>query len=76
MNHREALYKSADQSFLEKSKPYDDEHGWTRTEGGLLEPVSSWGAALPNSLVDLMDTGDIDEEEEEEEEEETEDGRI
>ena len=41
----------------------------------MLEPAWSCGAALPNSLVNLMDTGDR-EEEEEEEGEENEDGRV
>ena len=35
----------------------------------MLEPVWSCGPVLPNSLVDLLDTGDRDEEEEEEENE-------
>ena len=34
----------------------------------MLGPVWSCGAALPNSLVDFLDTGDRDDEEEEEEE--------
>ena len=34
----------------------------------MLEPVWSCGAALPNSLVDLLDTGESEEEEEEEDE--------
>ena len=38
----------------------------------MLEPVWSCGPALPNSLVDLLDTGDSEVEEEEEEEEERE----
>ena len=41
----------------------------------MLEPVWSCGAALPNSLGNLMDTGDR-EEEKEEEKEENEDGRV
>ena len=40
----------------------------------MLEPVWSCGAALPNSLVNLPDTGDR--EEEKEEAEENEDGRV
>ena len=40
----------------------------------MLEPVWSCGAALPNSLIDLQDTGDREEEEEEEEEIEAETG--
>ena len=36
---------------------YDDGQGWIRTEDGVLEPVWSCGAALPNSLVDFLDTG-------------------
>ena len=49
-----------------------DEHGWIRTEDGLLEPAWHCGPVLPNSLIDLLDTGDseeVDEEEEEAEEE-------
>ena len=73
LKHRVALYKHADESILEKSKPYDYGQGWIRTEDGELEPVWSCGAALPNSPVDLLDTGDR---EEEEEEEENRDGRV
>ena len=69
LNHSVALYKHADESILEKSKPYDDGHVWIRTEDGYLEPVWSCGAALPNSPVDLLDIGDREEEEEEDENE-------
>ena len=34
----------------------------------MLEPVWSCGPVLPNSLVDLLEAGDLEEEEEEEEE--------
>ena len=40
----------------------------------MLEPVWSCGAALPNSLVDLLDTGDH--KDVDEEEEEIEEGRV
>ena len=40
----------------------------------MLELMWSCGAALPNSLVDLLDTGDR--EDDEEEEEEIEEGRV
>ena len=74
LNHRVALYKRSDESILEKSKPYDDDgQGWIRTENGVMEPVWSCDAALPNSLVNLLGIGDR---EEEEEEEENEDGRV
>ena len=53
---------------MEKPNPYDDGQGWIKTEDGVLETVWSCDAALPNSLVDLMDTGDREEEEEEEDE--------
>ena len=72
LNHRVALYKHADESILEQSKPYDDGQGWIRTEDGEVEPVWSCGAALPNSPVDLLDIGDH----EEEEEDENQDGRV
>jgi len=74
VNHRVALYKRADESILEKPNPYDDGQGWIKTEDGVLETVWSCDAALPNSLVDLLDTGDR--EEEEEEEDENEEGRL
>ena len=45
---------------------------WIRTEDGVWEPVWSCDAALPNSLVDLLDTGDREDEEEEENKE----GRV
>ena len=64
-NHRVASYKRANESILEKTKPYDDGQGCIRTEDGLLEPVWSCGSVLPNSLVDLLDTGDGEEEDEE-----------
>ena len=70
MNHRVVLYKHADESILEKPNAYDDGQWWIRTEDGVLEPVWSCDAALPNSLVELQDTGDREEEEEEEEENE------
>ena len=54
---------------------HDDGQGWIRTKDGVLEAVWSCGTALPNSLVNLMDTGDR-EEEKEEEKEENEDGRV
>ena len=76
LNHHVALYKHADLAILAKSKPYDDGQRWIMTEDGVLELVWSCGAALPNSLVNLMETGDREEEKEEEEEEENEDGRF
>ena len=42
------------------------------TEDGLLEPVWHCGPILPNSLIDLLDTGDSEEQNEEEEEAEEE----
>ena len=66
LNHRVALYKGADESILEKAKPYDDGQGWIRIEDGVVEPVWSCSAALPNSLVDFLHTGHREEEEEEE----------
>ena len=75
VNNRVALYNHADESILEKTNHYDDGQGWIRTEDVALEPVLSCGAAVPNSLVDLLDIGDC-EEEEVEEEEETEEGRF
>ena len=52
---------------LKNRKPYDDDQGWIRVDDGVLEPVCSCGPVLPNSLVDILDTGDREEEEEEEE---------
>ena len=74
MNQRIALFNRADESILEKPNPYDDGQGWIRTEDGVLEPVWSCDAALPNLVVELLDTGDR--EEEEEGEEENEEGRV
>ncbi|KAK2164989.1 hypothetical protein NP493_1387g00044 [Ridgeia piscesae] len=73
LNHCVALYKHSDESILEQPNPYDDGQGWVRTEDGVLELVWSCGAALQNSLVDLLDTGDREEEEQEAENEE---GRV
>ena len=62
LNHHVALYKHVVEAILAKFKPYDDGQGWIRTEDGVLETVWSrggvvlrWCAALPNSLVKLMD---------------------
>ena len=74
VNHRVALYKRADESILGKPNPYDDGQRWIKTEDGVLELVWSCDAALPNSPVDLQDTGDR--EEEEEDEDENEEGRV
>ena len=63
LNHCAALYKCVDESISEKSKPCDDRQVRIKTDG-VLEPVWSCGAALPTSLVDLLDTGDREEEEE------------
>jgi len=60
------LYNRADEPILEKPKPYDDEQGWIRTDDLVLEPVWSCDPVLPNSLVDLLDTGDHEVEEEDE----------
>ena len=62
LNHRVALYKRADESILERPNPYDAGQGGIRTEDGALEPMWSCGAALPNSLVNLLDIGDREEE--------------
>ena len=61
VNHRVALYKRANTFILETPKHYDDEQGWINTEDGLLEPVWHCSPVLPNSLVDLLDTGDREE---------------
>ena len=74
MNNHIALYKRADEIIVEKPKPTDDGQGWIKTEDGVLEPVWFCSPALPNSLVDLMDTGGR--EEEEGEEKENEEGRV
>ncbi|XP_046336920.2 uncharacterized protein LOC124118725 [Haliotis rufescens] len=58
VNHRVALYKRADQPFVEKPKPYEEQQGWMRTDQGVLEPMWSNGPVLPTSLVDLLDAGD------------------
>ncbi|KAK2181867.1 hypothetical protein NP493_378g02042 [Ridgeia piscesae] len=69
LKHHVALYKLADEAILAKLKPYDDGQGWIRTDDGVLEPVWSCGAALPNSLINLLYTGDREEKKEEEENE-------
>ena len=74
VNHRVALYKRADEFILEKPNPYDDSQGWIRTEDGVLEPLWTCSAALPNSLVVFWDNGDRDDEEDEEES--IEEGRV
>ncbi len=67
VNHRVALYKQADEPILCTPKPYEDGQGWMGTDEGVLEPVWSCGHILPTSLVDLLDTVDLEEEEEEDE---------
>jgi len=52
---------------VEKPNPYDNGQGWTRTAEGVLEPLWSYGAVLPDSLVDLLDTDDTDDDESEDE---------
>ncbi|KAK2189621.1 hypothetical protein NP493_101g08000 [Ridgeia piscesae] len=54
LNHHVALNKRADESILGKF----DGQGWIRTEDRVLESVWSCGPVLPNSLVNLLDTGD------------------
>ena len=72
VNYRVALYKHADRCIVEKPNPYDAEQGWMLTEGGGLEPIWSYGEALPTSLVDLLETSDLDSGDEEEAETEDE----
>ena len=57
VNQRVALNTRADESMMAK---VDKDECWNR--------VWSCGSVLPNSLVDLLHTGDREEEEEEEEE--------
>ena len=58
--HRVALYKRADQAILQKPKPYDDEHGWEKTQ---KECWNRCSPVLPMSLVDILHTIDHEEEE-------------
>lgn len=67
VNHRAALYKRAHEPIVEKPKAYDEGQGWMKTAEGVLEPLWSYGAVLPNSLVDLLDTDDTEGDEPEEE---------
>ena len=67
VNHRTALYKRAHVPIVEKPKPYDEGQGWVRTTEGILEPLWSYGAVLPDSLVDLLDTNDTEDDESEDE---------
>ena len=62
-NGRVALYKRADESIMKKQKSYNDGQ---RTDDGIVEPVWSCAPVLPNSLVDILDTGDDEEKDEEE----------
>ena len=75
LNHHVALYKHADEAIPAQLEPYDDGQGWIRTDDGVVEPVWSCGAALPNTLVNLLYTG-VRDEEKEEEEEENEDAQV
>ena len=65
VNHRVVLFTRADESSWKNQS-----QGWIRIEDGVLERVWFRDSGLPNSLVDLLDTGDREEEEEEEEENE------
>ena len=47
-----------------------------RTEKGVLEPVWSNGSVLPTSLVDLLNTDDLEDDDETEEEDEETDGET
>jgi len=55
VNHRLGIYKRADQVIVDLPKPYDDCQGWEKTDGGILDPVWSYGPVLPPSLVDLLE---------------------
>ena len=64
VNHHVALYKWADEHFLERPKTYDNGQGWIRTDNAVLEPVWSCGPVLTNSLVDLPDNCEEEEKDE------------
>ena len=59
VNHRVACYKRAHEPIVERPKPYDREQGWARNVNGTIEPVWSSGPILPTSLVDLLESGDV-----------------
>ena len=67
VNHRVALYKRANQPIIERPAPYDDKQGWMLSDG-FLTPIWSYGPVLPTSMVDLLNTIDMDDEDDEEEE--------
>ena len=71
VNYRVASYKRAAEPIFWRPKPYDEGQGWQKTEGGIVEPISSCGPILPQSLIDLLAAGangdgDGDEREEDE----------
>ena len=67
VNHRVACYKRAAEPIFERPKPYDEGQGWLKTEEGVLEPVWSVGPVLPPSLLDLLDTSDMENNQEQQE---------
>ena len=72
VNHCVALYKRANEPFIEKPKPYSQNQGWTLNDG-LLEPVWSNCAVLPSSLVDILGHEDLEQDSVEHSEDEEED---
>lgn len=67
VNYRVASYKRATIPIFEAPKPWDENQGWCRNDG-VVEPVWSVGPFLPESLVDILVSGDVNNEDDEEDE--------
>ena len=67
VNYRVASYKRANVPMFESPRPWDENQGWCRNDG-VLEPVWSVGPILPESLVDILGSGDLNDDDNEEDE--------
>ena len=65
VNYRVASYKRANVPMFESPRPWDENQGWCRTDG-VLEPLWSVGPILPESLVDILGSGDLNDDDNEE----------
>lgn len=63
VNYRVACYKRANEPFFWKPNPSDKDQGWEKTDAGTLQPVWSCGPILPQTLIDLLEAGTVEEEE-------------
>ena len=63
-NHHLALYKRADETFIEASNPYDGKQGWLKNHTNLLEAIWQVGPILPSALLNIVDSVEQEHEQE------------